>query len=162
MERPIHEFQYPRNSDFLYELWRQIPWPRILNPTNVWFLFNPRKLVPTKIKPSTVFVCCFYHKGPALSHKCVSSTYNISSYNEGTFLFCYKILTYCCASRSLASRDLLHAHTCQVGRVKKHFPLLFLHKVVTAHKPHSHFLTEQWHLNPGRKFFPTLWFIVIF
>ena len=25
-----------------------------LNPTNVWFLFNPRKLVPTKIKPSTV------------------------------------------------------------------------------------------------------------
>ena len=29
-------------------------WPRILNPTNVSFLFNPRKLVLTKIKPSTV------------------------------------------------------------------------------------------------------------
>ena len=29
-------------------------WPRILNPTNVSFSFNPRKLVPTKIKLSTV------------------------------------------------------------------------------------------------------------
>ena len=27
----------------------------IMNPTNMSFLLNPRKLVPTKIKPSTVF-----------------------------------------------------------------------------------------------------------
>ena len=39
---------------FLNELWKKILWPRILNPTNVSFLFNPWKLVPTKIKPSTV------------------------------------------------------------------------------------------------------------
>ena len=32
-----------RNSDFLYELWRKMLWPRSLNPTNLWFLFNPRK-----------------------------------------------------------------------------------------------------------------------
>ena len=54
VEGPVHEFKYPRNSDFLYELWRKILWPRISNPMNVWFLFNPRKLVPTNIKPSTV------------------------------------------------------------------------------------------------------------
>ena len=57
-EGPIYEFQYPRISDFLYELRRKILWPWILNPTNVWFLFNPRKLVPTKIKPSTVHHRC--------------------------------------------------------------------------------------------------------
>ena len=34
-------------------------WPRILNPTNAWFLLKPRKLVPTKIKPSKVFVEIF-------------------------------------------------------------------------------------------------------
>ena len=33
---------------------KEILWPRILNPTNVSFSFNPQKLVPTKIKPSTV------------------------------------------------------------------------------------------------------------
>ena len=55
MEGPIHEFKYPRNFNFLYELLNKILWPRILNPTNVLFLFNPRKLVPTKIKPSTVY-----------------------------------------------------------------------------------------------------------
>ena len=53
---PIHECQCPRINDFLYELWRKIRWPQILNPTNVSFSFNPRKLVPTKIKPSTVIV----------------------------------------------------------------------------------------------------------
>ena len=53
MEGPIHEFQYPRIGDFLYELWRKLLWLRILNPTNVSILFNPRKLVPTKIKQST-------------------------------------------------------------------------------------------------------------
>ena len=55
LEGPIHEFQCQRNSDSYYELWRKILWPRILNPTNVWFFFNTRKLVPTKIKPSTVW-----------------------------------------------------------------------------------------------------------
>ena len=30
-----------------------------MKPTNVSFSFNPRKLVPTKIKPSTVFSNCF-------------------------------------------------------------------------------------------------------
>ena len=54
VEGAIHEFQYQRISDFLYEKWRKILWSRILNPTNVSFSFNPRKLVPTKIKPSTV------------------------------------------------------------------------------------------------------------
>ena len=52
VEGPIHKFQYPQN--FQYELWRKILWLRILNPMNVSFSFNPRKLVPTKIKPSTV------------------------------------------------------------------------------------------------------------
>ena len=56
VEGPNHEFQYPRNGNFLYELWKKILWPQILNPTNVSFLFNPRKLVPTKIKPSTVYI----------------------------------------------------------------------------------------------------------
>ena len=51
---PIHEIYYQRKSYFLYELWRQMLWPRILNPTNVWCLLNPLKLLPTKIKPSTV------------------------------------------------------------------------------------------------------------
>ena len=45
-------------AKFLYEQWRKTLWPWILNPTNVSFLFNPRKLVPTKIKPYTVL-----HKG---------------------------------------------------------------------------------------------------
>ena len=54
VEGPIHEFQYPWNGNFLYELWKKILWPQILNPTNVSFFFNPRKLVPTKMKPSTV------------------------------------------------------------------------------------------------------------
>ena len=54
VEGPIYEFQYPRKSNFLYELWKKLLWPRMLNPSNVSFLFNPRKLVPTKIKPSTV------------------------------------------------------------------------------------------------------------
>ena len=56
VEGSIHEFQYPRNCNFLYELWRKIPYPRILNPLNGWILSNPRKLVPTKIKPSTVVI----------------------------------------------------------------------------------------------------------
>ena len=67
VEGPSHEFQNPRISDFLYELWRKILWPRILNPTNVSFSFNPRKLVPTKIKPSTVLEMqehnCIYGPG---------------------------------------------------------------------------------------------------
>ena len=46
VEGQIHEFQYPRNGNFLYELWK---WPQVLSSTNVSFLFNPRKLVPTKI-----------------------------------------------------------------------------------------------------------------
>ena len=54
VEGPIHEFQYPWISYFLCELWRKILMPRILNPTNMSFLFNPRKLEPTKTKPSTV------------------------------------------------------------------------------------------------------------
>ena len=63
VEGPIHEFQYPWISDSLYELWRKILWPRIMNPTNVSFSVNPQKLVPTKLKPSTVFLytpllCC--------------------------------------------------------------------------------------------------------
>ena len=62
VEGPNHEFQYPRNGNFLYELWKKILWPRILNPTNVSFLFNPRKLVPTKIKPSTVYISWFEYQ----------------------------------------------------------------------------------------------------
>ena len=57
VEGSTHEFQYPRNGDFLYELWREILCPRILNPSSERVLSNPRKLVPTKIKPSTVFQC---------------------------------------------------------------------------------------------------------
>ena len=37
----------------------KILWPQILNPINVSILFNPWKLVPTKIKPSTV---CYMQK----------------------------------------------------------------------------------------------------
>ena len=48
----IRKIQYPLSSDFLFELLRKILWPQISNPTNVWFLFNPWKLVPTNIKPS--------------------------------------------------------------------------------------------------------------
>ena len=44
-------FNYPWISDFLYELWKKILWLRILNPLNVSFSFNPRKLEPKKIKP---------------------------------------------------------------------------------------------------------------
>ena len=51
----IHEFQYPWSGNFVYELWKKILWPRNLNPTNVSFLFNPRKFVSRKIKPSTVY-----------------------------------------------------------------------------------------------------------
>ena len=54
IEGPVQEFRYPRISNFQYELWRKILCPRILNPTNVLFSFNPWKLVPTKTKPSTV------------------------------------------------------------------------------------------------------------
>ena len=55
VEGLIHKIQYPRISDFLYELWRNILRQRISNSTNVSFLFHPRKLVPTKIKASTVY-----------------------------------------------------------------------------------------------------------
>ena len=41
---------------FCMTLWKKTLWPRILNPTNVSFLFNRWKLVPTKVKPSTVSV----------------------------------------------------------------------------------------------------------
>ena len=54
VEGLIHKFQYSRNGNFLYELWKKILWPRILNPTNVSFFINLRKLVLMKIKPSTV------------------------------------------------------------------------------------------------------------
>ena len=60
VEGPIHEFKYPRIGDFLYELWRTILWPQISNPMNVSFSFNPWKLVPMKIKPSTVYT---WHQG---------------------------------------------------------------------------------------------------
>ena len=63
VEGPIHEFQYQRNGNILYELWKKILWRRILNPKNVSFLFNPRKLVHTKIKPSfcgyMIWVHCY-------------------------------------------------------------------------------------------------------
>ena len=59
MEGTIHELQFPRISDFLHELWRKILWSRILNPMNVSFSLNQRKLVPTKIKPSTVCSTCW-------------------------------------------------------------------------------------------------------
>ena len=62
LESLINEFQYPRNDVLLYELWRKKLWPWILNPTNVWFLFNPRKLEPTKIKASTV-LHLYQHSG---------------------------------------------------------------------------------------------------
>ena len=54
----IHEFHYPWKGNFLYELWKKILWPQILNLTNVSFLFNPQKLVPTKIKPYIVILFC--------------------------------------------------------------------------------------------------------
>ena len=34
----MREFQYPRNGYFLYELWKKILWPQILNPMNVIFV----------------------------------------------------------------------------------------------------------------------------
>ena len=58
IEDTTHEFQYPGNGNFLYKWWKKILWPRILNPTNVSYLFNPRKLVCTKIKPSIVHLFC--------------------------------------------------------------------------------------------------------
>ena len=45
---------------------KKILWPLILNLPNVSFLFNPRKLVPTKIKPSTVYNC----SAPDRVYKC--------------------------------------------------------------------------------------------
>ena len=62
VEGLIHVFQYLRNDNFRYELWKKILCPWILNPTNVSFSFNPRKLVPTKIKPSTVIDWSFSTK----------------------------------------------------------------------------------------------------
>ena len=50
----IHEFQYPWSCNFLYKSWKKILWPQILNPRNMSFLFNTQKLVPRKIKQSTV------------------------------------------------------------------------------------------------------------
>ena len=44
VEGPIHEFQYPRNGNFLYELWKKILYPRILNPTNVSFFVQSTKI----------------------------------------------------------------------------------------------------------------------
>ena len=57
VEGLIHIFQYPWNGNFLYELWTKILWPRILNPTNVLFLFNPWKLVPKEIKSVFILLC---------------------------------------------------------------------------------------------------------
>ena len=48
VESPIHEFQYLGICDFLYELWRTILLPRILNHRSLSFSFNPRKLVAMK------------------------------------------------------------------------------------------------------------------
>ena len=64
VEGHIHELQCQRNSDFLYELWRKILWPWSLNPTNAWVSLYPRKLVPTKIKPSAVRLnrCVHLHR----------------------------------------------------------------------------------------------------
>ena len=53
----------PGNSKCLYELWRKLSWPWILNPTHIHvyiyyhFLFIQRTFVPMKIKPSRVFTC---------------------------------------------------------------------------------------------------------
>ena len=54
VEGTIHEFQCPGNCNILHELWKKILWPWILNPANVSFVFNPQKLLPMKIKRSTV------------------------------------------------------------------------------------------------------------
>ena len=64
VEGLIHKFQYTWNSDFLYELWSKTLWPRILKHMNVSFYFNPRKLVTTKIKPSTVHFVWLLFQGP--------------------------------------------------------------------------------------------------
>ena len=49
VEGPIHEFQRPRNRDFLYRYYVHEFWtPRMCNFINQW------KLVTTKLKPSTV------------------------------------------------------------------------------------------------------------
>ena len=53
VEDPILTFYNSSNSDYLFALWRKILWPRISNLTNVCVLLNPRKLVSTKMKPST-------------------------------------------------------------------------------------------------------------
>ena len=70
---PIQEFQCPWNSNFLYELWRKILLPHILNPTNMSFLFNARKLVPTNIKPSTVHLYGFW-LGETWQEECTLGT----------------------------------------------------------------------------------------
>ena len=45
-----------KNGKFSWTaLLNKILWPQILNPKNVLFLFYPWKLVPTKIKQSTVY-----------------------------------------------------------------------------------------------------------
>ena len=49
VEGPIYEFKYPRNSEFLYELWRKILWQRILNPTNASF-FQSTKIITSENK----------------------------------------------------------------------------------------------------------------
>ena len=61
----FHEFKYPRNNNFLYDFWRKIKWPRILNNTNELFSLNRQKLVPTKIKPSVLFLFTF-----TITYKC--------------------------------------------------------------------------------------------
>ena len=53
LEGPIHELQYQRNSEFLMN-YEQNTVTTNFEPHDVSFLFNPRKLIPTKIKPSTV------------------------------------------------------------------------------------------------------------
>ena len=44
VEGPIHEFQCPRNSDFLYELWRKILWPRNFEPHEYLIFLQSMKI----------------------------------------------------------------------------------------------------------------------
>ena len=107
VEGSIHEFQYPQISDFRYELWRKILWSRILSPTNASFTFNPQKLVPTKIKPSTVADKVFM-----VMSRPKSKVYYCFIKLSGVFIHKdWHIHNHCflCRLQSIATHRLLHS-----------------------------------------------------
>ena len=68
VDGPIHEIWCPQKSDFMYKLWKKMLWPRILNPTNIWFLVH----LSRRLKCTIVFMRC-----PS-SVRCLSVVVNFS------------------------------------------------------------------------------------